>query len=121
MKDFAAVLLTMLVMDGLWLGVIQKDYVSRKIREINGSQPLAHPAWTFALAYLLMASALYLFCVKDRRPLWQAAFLGLTVYGVFDLTMHNLVARWGLSDVFMDMAWGVTVFTVSAWVGLQFR
>ena len=113
------------LLDYIWLGHLQKPWVDRKIRELNPGTPLEHPAWTFVAVYLLMAGALYYFVVaraggkSTKRVIAEAALLGAAIYTTFDFTMINLTAKWTMRDALMDIAWGTSMFALTASLALQ--
>ena len=123
-KEFLTLLFVMAVLDYLWLGVIRKKYIAHKITEING-QPIDHPWMSFVIAYFLMATGLYHFVMKRRRMkstrelVLDAAFFGLVVYGVFDMSMMNLVGKWTAMDSFQDIAWGAFMFAFTVFLTVQ--
>ena len=120
MHPFLAVLLIMGLLDYVWLGHVQRPWVRRKIAELNSGAEIDHQAWTFLAVYLLMAGALYRFVVSKagQKPLAEvaaeAAFLGLAIYTTFDFTMLNLTSKWTMGDALMDIAWGTSMFAVTA-------
>ncbi len=121
-KEFVAILAIMGVLDFLYLGVLRKDYIARKIAEMNGKPNIHHPILSFLIAYGLMAMGLYYFVMKRRRlrttgeVVAEAAFLGMLVYGVFDMSMLNLVEKWTVMDAVQDMAWGTFMFALTAYL-----
>lgn len=70
--------------------------------------------------YFLIALAVVFFILPKIHPktdyivtfLW-GGFLGLIVYGIFDLTNYILFAEWPLRIAIMDMCWGFLVFGAS--------
>ncbi len=119
LKNFIVALVSFLVLDGLWLGLVAKNFNLRQLREIgrieNGTFELQYlPA---ALAYLLMALAVAAFA----RLTWAGdppyghtfawgALLGLVVFGVFDLTNLAILKNYPLAFALVDMAWGTFAF-----------
>ncbi len=121
-KEFLVLLLVMGVLDYIYLGIVRKKYVARKIAEMNSKSEIAHPPLTFVIAYMLMATGLYHFVMKRRRMkttaelVANAAYFGLVVYGVFDMSMMNLVEKWTAVDAIQDIAWGASMFALSVYI-----
>ncbi len=117
-KEFLTLFAIMAVLDYMWLGVVRKSYIRKKIMAINGGA-IEHPWMSFVIAYFLMATGLYHFVMKRRRLktknelVLDAAFFGLVVYGVFDMSMMNLVGEWNAIDAMQDMAWGAFMFALT--------
>lgn len=110
--QFGAGLLTFVVLDGLWLGVVMTDfYVSRLLPIARVTDGQFTPLWpAAALVYVLLAAGIALFAVPRAETLLQAAgfgfVFGLIVYGVYDLTNYSTLERWTATLMLTDMAWG---------------
>lgn len=120
-KELAIVLVIMGILDYIWLGVIQSDYITEKIRDINRTSDIPHPPLTFVAVYLLMASALWYFVLSkykgDKKDtVVTAMFLGLVIYTTFDFSMLNLVAKWTMQDAIKDILWGTAMFGITAFI-----
>lgn len=68
----------------------------------------------FATAYLAVRPALQARSVKTA--VLFGAFLGLLMYGTYDLTNLATLAEWPLSLTGIDLLWGITNATVTATV-----
>lgn len=123
-KEFAILLTIMLILDYIWLAIIQKDYISAKIQDINRTSEIPHPPLTFVAVYTLMALGLYYFVLDRRegkdtmRVVGEAMFLGLVIYTTFDFSMLNLVKKWTMYDAVKDLLWGTFMFGLSAYIYL---
>jgi len=118
---FAATLLAMLVLDGLWLGLLARDLYQEGLGPLMRAQPL----WAAAAAfYLMYAAGLVWFAVRPQRDhpvLGQAALagglLGVLAYGTYDLSNLATLSGWPVHIVLVDMAWGALVSAASAAAG----
>jgi uncharacterized membrane protein len=117
---YAAIFLTMLVIDALWLGVIAKSLYA------NAMGPLLSPnpnLWAAAAFYLMFPVGVLIFAVLPQAdsPVWKAALMGALfgffAYSTYDLTNLAVVKDWPLGLTFIDMAWGTLVSGISATVG----
>jgi uncharacterized membrane protein len=129
-KTWILVLVSMLILDYLWLFLIQKKYLNEIIERINPTDTLkknlTHPLWSFIVVYLLMSLALTYFVLNDKnksstRMYLETILLALTIYATFDFTMMNLSGGWTLYDAIKDITWGLTLFTLSTFVVIQAR
>jgi uncharacterized membrane protein len=118
---FAATLLAMLVLDGLWLGLLARDLYHDGIGPLMRAQPLWAAAAVF---YLMYAAGLVWFAVRPQRDnplLGQAALagglLGFLAYGTYDLSNLATLDGWPVHIVLVDMAWGALVSAASAAAG----
>jgi uncharacterized membrane protein len=109
----------MFILDGIYLGIIQKDYLASKIKEINGDKIVQHPLWSIVITYLIMAFAIYYFVLKDSENkdqmqiFYETVLLAAAIYIVFDFSMLNLVSNWTIEDSFKDILWGVILFSLT--------
>lgn len=124
-KTYIIILFTMLVLDGIYLGIIQKDYLAAKIKEINQDKIVQHPLWSIVITYLAMAFALYYFVLKDLEDkeqsqiFYETVLLAAVIYIVFDFSMLNLVSNWTSTDAFKDILWGVMLFSLTTFITIN--
>ena len=119
-----------LLLDTLWL----KGVAGRFFLEQLGEAARVHSdgSWNVRvkaafLVYVLMALSLEMFVIQNKM-VWSlkdhalyGAFLGLTVYGVFDLTNRAILSHYPLKMVVMDMAWGTFLFSMTAFISVFLR
>ncbi|MBN9377932.1 MAG: hypothetical protein BGO14_00420 [Chlamydiales bacterium 38-26] len=66
--------------------------------------------------YLLIALAIVFFVLPrvnhldNTQTFFWGGFLGLLVYGVYDLTNYVIFAKWPLRIALMDICWGFLIF-----------
>jgi len=112
-----------LVLDGLWLGLMARDFYRNTIGDLLRDDP----RWGAAAAfYLLYLAGLIVFAIWpgiERGSAVRAALLGglfgLICYATYDLT--NLATLKGFPTVVavVDLAWGFAVSSATAWAGWQ--
>jgi uncharacterized membrane protein len=56
--------------------------------------------------YILLIFGLYYFILLPKRPIVDAVFLGLIIYGVYETTTYALLTNWSLNTVLIDTLWG---------------
>ena len=105
------------VLDALWLGVLSGDLYTSGIGHLLADSQNAGAAAAFYVVYVL---GLVHFVVRPGlareslgRSLADAAAFGLVTYATFDLTSMAVFEDFPLSVVLADLAWGVTVCTVT--------
>ncbi len=128
LKSFAVAFFSFLILDGIWLGLIVKDFNMRHLSEIgrfeNGVMKVDYlPA---ALVYVLLAVAVNFFVVSKtsiETPIYftflSGALLGLIVYGVYDLTNLAILKNYPVQFALVDMAWGTFVFGVVSVISVK--
>ena len=115
---YAATLVALGALDFLWLGFIAKSFYQAEVGSLMLSRPNLAPA---AVLYALLAGGLLAFAIVPAESLGRAAlagaFLGLVVYGVYDLTNLAVLSGWTLRVALADMAWGTVLSTAAACLG----
>lgn len=125
-KPYFVALLVMGVLDALWLGVLAKDFYRQEMGALMAEQVRWAPALAFYFLYPAALVALALF--PAGQPLGmqiaRAALVGLTAYGVYDLTNLATLRQWPLRLAIVDTAWGTFASTlaggVAAWAAQRF-
>jgi uncharacterized membrane protein len=118
---WAGALLAMLVLDGIWLGLLMggtyRDWLGAMMLE----QPRLIPA---ALFYLLYATGLVVFAIAPalRSARWRTAallggMLGLVAYGTYDLSNLATLHGWPVVLTVVDVVWGALVSALAAGAG----
>ena len=100
----------MLLVDIVYLQVIS-GYFNRVVKSIQGT-PISMNLLGASLSYITMAFALYYFVLREKRSVFDAALLGLCVYGVFDFTNKALFTNWDWTTIGIDVLWGSILFGI---------
>ena len=119
--SWAGALTAMLVLDGIWLGLVMGD----TYRGWLGGMMLDQPRWIpAALFYLLYATGLTVFGVVPalRGGRWRDAallggLLGLVAYGTYDLSNLATLDGWPVLLTVVDLGWGAGVSALAATAG----
>jgi uncharacterized membrane protein len=111
---YATALASLLLLDGLWLGVIARAFYKARIGELLLDRPSFGIA---ALFYLIHAAGIVVFAIPQATA-WTSALLygalfGFFVYAAYDLTNLATVRGWSASVAVIDLAWG-TAATAAA-------
>lgn len=109
-----------MVLDGLWLGLVMKDFYRAQLAPIaRMSDGGFAPNWPAALVvYVLLGAGLALFVTPHASTVSSAAaygaLFGLIVYGVYDFTNFSTLRQWPFALVLVDVAWGAVASAASA-------
>lgn len=103
-----------LMIDGMWLGLVAKNFYSKYLGYIMAP----NPNWTAAgVFYLLYMAGLVYLVVQPAvtNGNWQDALIkgavfGLVSYATYDLTNLATINKWPIIVTIVDMIWG-TVLT----------
>ena len=113
---YIAALLALAILDGLWLGVIAREFYKGRI----GQLLLEQPNWPVAaLFYLVHAAGIVLFPVTLAGGSWTTALLygalfGFFTYAVYDLTNLATLRGWSPAVTIVDLAWGTAATALAA-------
>jgi uncharacterized membrane protein len=106
------------VLDGLWLGIIAREWIFQQLGELRRSDVQIVPAVAF---YLLYSAGLGFFAVAPALESgdWMKAamlggFLGMIAYGTYDLTNWAVIKNWPVAMSLVDIVWGTVLSAASA-------
>ncbi len=119
---FFALVLSLVVLDAIWLGGIMKpfylDQTAQVARIRDGGWDVV--GWAAVQVYLFLALGLFLFSLQGAANRLEAGFrgalLGLVIYGVYETTNIALVRDWPLEMALVDIAWGAVLCGTTAYV-----
>jgi uncharacterized membrane protein len=118
---YAATAVTMLLLDGLWLGVVARSWYASGIGHLMAAEPRFGVAAVFYALYPLGLLVLGVMPHAREPGLAAAAvsgaLLGLLAYGTYDLTNLATLRDWPLRLSLIDMAWGCLLSTVATVAG----
>jgi uncharacterized membrane protein len=118
--SIAASVALFIVLDGIWLGLVMKDFHRKQLmpigRIVDGSFA---PVWSVAgLVYVCLGVGVAVFVVPRASNVSTAAgfgaLFGMVVYGVYDLTNYSTLAQWPALITMADIAWGTLACAVVA-------
>lgn len=104
----------MLSMDGVYLRTVKGSW-SRMVSGIQNSPLVVRPMYAVAV-YMLMLFGLFYFIILPRRTVYDAALLGLVIYGVFDMTNMALFSKYSFGLALLDMLWGGLLFATVTYI-----
>jgi len=112
--------LVFLALDGFVLSVVFRSWFEKQLQRVQGGSPQLNVA-AAVLCYAVLIAGLYYFILREGRPVRDAFFLGLFVYGVYETTNKSILRSWDWRTVAMDTTWGgfLFAFTTAAVYALQ--
>lgn len=108
---YGAALLVIGLLDGLWLGVIAREFYRSQMVAVAAENFNMVPAVLFYFLYPLGVLFVALTPPAQGWPeaLGRSALLGLVAYGVYDLTNMATLKAWPLKLALVDVAWGTFI------------
>ncbi len=109
--SFLIVMISMTLMDGLWLGIMIKRFYLPNVGHLFRDSMAIWPAIIF---YILYGIALSVFVVlpalKNSTGYFEVLLLGIlfgmVCYGTYDLTNQATLKNWPWVVTIVDIAWG---------------
>lgn len=118
---YAAATLLILTLDGVWLGLLAKDFYQQGLGHLMATSPRWLPALMF---YGLYPLGLLYFAVLPQsqdaglnQALLRGALFGLFAYGTYDLSNLATLKDWPALVSVVDVAWGTLVSCLATWGG----
>lgn len=115
---YVATLLTFLLLDGIWLGLLMAPTYRELLGSLMLEKPLLLPAAVFYCLYVIgFVVFVVLPALSWQRAAKLGALLGLVAYGTYDLTNWATLRDWSVQVSLMDWAWGTVATAVACTVG----
>jgi uncharacterized membrane protein len=118
-------LLSLIIIDLIWLLVIAKNLYRDEMGSLMASEPKLWAGLVFYLLYALGASIFVIFPAISKQSWIYAAqygaLFGFFCYMTYDLTNLAVIRDFPMRLAFVDIVWGSAVTALSAtiayWVG----
>lgn len=115
MKLFFIIFVLLLLLDAFYISLFKKFFRSL-FKKVQGGRELSIKYGAFITTYLLMASIIYYFLFKKYFTLSEMFLLGISIYGVYELTNYTTFSDWNLKMVIIDTLWGGILFSSTAYL-----
>jgi len=113
LKQFFVALGSFLVVDGLWLTLIAKNFYSKHLGYIMAKNPNLLAAGLFYLIYIFAMVVLVVTPGLEKGSFWSTvlsgALFGLCCYATYDLTNLATIQGWPLIVTIVDLIWGTVL------------
>ena len=110
LKQFFVALGSFLVVDGLWLTLIAKNFYAKHLGYLMSKNPNLLAAGLFYLIYVFAMVVLVVTPGLEKGSFWSTvlsgALFGLCCYATYDLTNLATVQGWPLVVTIVDLIWG---------------
>ncbi len=113
-QTFIKVLIILVIVDAVYLYIIGGWAQTMVVKIQRLYSPINYVA--AAVVYVLLALGLTYFIVEPKKTVFEAALLGLVVYGVFDFTNMAMFKHYDMRFALIDTAWGATLATITAYL-----
>jgi uncharacterized membrane protein len=118
---YFTLLLSLIILDGIWLGLVAKDSYQQAMGHIIREQVIIWPWIVFYLFYPLAILILVINVQLANQSayffLWRGFVLGAASYGTYNLTNYALVVDWPFFITIKDWLWGAILTSSCSWIG----
>ena len=127
-KQFLVALGSFLLIDGIWLTVVAKNFYAKNLGYLMSKTPNLAAAGIFYLIYIITLVVLVISPALQKGSLLTAvltgALFGLCAYATYDLTNLATIKDWPLLVTVVDLIWGafvsgavsgISYFIISKW------
>lgn len=123
-KQYFVALTTFLIIDGIWLTLIAKNFYAKHLGFLMSKTPNLAAAGIFYLIYILGMVVLVISPALQKHSIMSAilmgALFGLCGYATYDLTNMATIRDWPLIITVVDLIWGTflsgAVAGISYWI-----
>ena len=110
-------LIIFLLLDFMWLSY-NSSYFYSAVKDIQHTQMNVRMIGVIA-SYIFIYLGYYTFILKERRSPYEAALLGLVIYGVYTTVNYAIFDKWKLYTIMIDLIWGATLFGLTTYLTYQ--
>lgn len=112
---YITTLISFLILDGIWLGIIAKNVYFQKIGHLISNKPNILPAVLFYLLFVSVLTYMVLIPAINEgslsKVLINGALFGFITYATYDLTNQATLKDWPVFVTIIDILWGTFVTT----------
>jgi uncharacterized membrane protein len=99
---------------------LTKNYFANQISIVQGRKMEVNFLGA-ALCYIILIFGLNYFIIDPKKGVYDAFFLGILIYGVYETTSYSLFKNWSILTVLMDTLWGGLLFAITTFIIQQLR
>ena len=110
-----------LCLDAIWLGLMTSRFYRPRFERIQ-KQPLVFDTRYAVIAYLILLFTMFFICIPLVRvypnihPSLVFAMVGLSVYGVYNMTNAAVLKDYDITMCVIDVSWGLASFAFMGWL-----
>ena len=115
MKVFFIIFFLLLLLDAVYISTFN-GFLNKLFKRVQGGRKLSVKYGGFIATYLLMTSIVYYFGIIKKFTLGEMFLLGISIYGVYELTNYTTFVDWSLKMVLLDTLWGGILFASTFYI-----
>ena len=104
-KLFFSIFLLLLLFDAIYITIFKNIFIAF-YKKVQGGRDIRMKYGGLVAIYLFMTSIIYYFGIIKKFTLGEMFILGVSIYGVYELTNYTTLIDWNLKMVILDTTWG---------------
>jgi uncharacterized membrane protein len=105
--------LCVIVIDGIWLGIIAKSFYARELAVLSRD---LYILWSALMSWIIIVIGVVFLVIPNTKNIKGAvkygALYGFILYGLYDFTNYAILNNWSLTMTLVDVLWGITICTI---------
>jgi len=114
-KLFFSIFLVFFIFDAIYISLFS-NFFKKLFKSVQGGRAISIKYNAFVMTYVFMVSIIYYFCFVKMFTLSDMFILGISIYGVYELTNYTTLLDWNLKMAFIDTLWGGILFSSTTFV-----
>lgn len=115
LKKVLSIFLILLALDVLYLSLFSGVF-SKLFKKVQGGRKLTIKYSGFLVTYLFMSAIIYYFGIVKKFTSNDMFLLGISIYGVYELTNYTTFRDWNIKMVLLDTIWGGILFATTLYL-----
>ena len=111
-KLFSSIFVLLLLFDAIYISLFS-NFFNKLFKSVQGGRALSIKYSAFVMTYVFMESIIYYFCFVKGFTLSDMFLLGISIYGVYELTNYYVTGL-EFEMVIIDTLWEVYSFLSTA-------
>tara|TARA_Y100001970_G_scaffold294316_1_gene450423 strand:+ start:3002 stop:3376 length:375 start_codon:yes stop_codon:yes gene_type:complete len=104
----------LLGLDAIYL-TLTKNFFNNIVKQIQGTS-INFKLLGAIICYFFLLFGINYFIINRNKSPYEAALLGLVIYGVYDATNYAIFNKWNLGALLIDTLWGGIVFYLTTFL-----
>lgn len=119
-KNIIIIFFLIVVVDMIYISTFN-SFFKKLFKKVQCGAPLTLKYWWVVVTYIFMSLVIYYFGYIKKCSVLDIFILGVSIYGVYELTNYTTLKDWDLRMVFLDTIWGGILFATTFYVSNAFH
>ena len=123
LKEFISILYKIFIimcilifLDTIYISSTYNLLFKNVLQKINNTNNPKIRFWVVIFFYIIFASGIYFFLIKEKKPLYYSFLFGFFIYLFYEITNYAIIESWNLKIVMIDSLWGgILIYLTTMW------